>query len=199
MRLTKIYTKVGDQGSTMLAGGSMTGKDSLRIDCYGTVDELNSFLGLWRDTLCLASNRADQFKDLLSQLAVIQNEMHDLGGELSTPLERLNLAKQQVVTAVAIGRLEKEIDFYNEALPPLMNFVVPGGHQANSLANVCRTICRRAERLLVKLSRTEAVRDEPRIYLNRLSDWLFVAGRVISKRLDVPEVLWHQAGKSQQS
>lgn len=195
MRLTKIYTKVGDQGSTLLATGARVGKDSARIEAYGTIDELNSFVGLLRDELIdLSQGRAD-FDDLLAQLAVIQNEMFDIGGELATPVEALNTQKQQVVTHVAVLRLEAEIDVYNEFLPPLANFVLPGGHRANSLAHVCRTVCRRAERAVVALGRSEVVRDEPRIYLNRLSDWLFVIGRIISHRLGCAEVLWQQADK----
>ncbi len=192
MRLTKIYTKIGDKGQTMLASGTKVPKDALRIDTYGTVDELNSFLGLLRDTLAVHTSK---FPDVQPQLAVIQNEMHDLGGELSMPPELLDPRKQQVVSQASIARLEAEMDAYNENLPPLANFVLPGGHPANSTAHVCRTVCRRAERLIVALGRAEAVRDEPRIYLNRLSDWLFVASRVISARLGVPEVLWLQAKK----
>jgi cob(I)alamin adenosyltransferase len=195
MRLTKIYTKIGDKGTTALAGGTTVGKDSPRIDCYGTVDELNAFIGLLRDTIAAADGTSKQFSDLLAQLAVVQNEIFDLGGELSTPLASLDVQKQQVIRSESILRLEDEIDRYNENLQPLMNFVLPGGHQANSAAHVCRTVCRRAERLLVKLARVEPVREEPRIYLNRLSDWFFVASRVISQRLGVPEVLWQQAGK----
>jgi len=194
MRLTKIYTKVGDRGQTTLAGGSKVAKDSLRIETYGTVDELNSFLALLRDTL----NEVDSqgFADLTTQIAQVQNEMHDLGGELSTPAEILDTSRQQVVTAAQVSRLESEMDAYNDQLPPLANFVLPGGHRANALAHVCRTVCRRAERLVVALAREEKVREEPRIYLNRLSDWLFIASREISRRLGVPEVLWRQAGKS---
>jgi cob(I)alamin adenosyltransferase len=193
MRLTRIYTKVGDKGQTLLATGEKVPKDSARIEAYGTIDELNSFLGLWRDTL---AESGDVFQDMIRQLGKIQNEMHDLGGELSTPLAALKLDRQQVVTTASAERLEHEMDAYNESLPPLANFVLPGGHRANSLAHVCRTICRRAERHVVALARTEAVRDEARVYLNRLSDWLFVAGRVVSQRLGRPEVLWHQAGKT---
>ena len=193
MRLTKIYTKVGDKGLTMLASGAKVPKDSPRIETYGTVDELNSFLGLWRDTLMTSGAG---FADLIAQVGVIQNEIFDLGGELATPAEILDTAKQQVVTKDSIARLEREMDAYNEALPPLANFVLPGGHQANSLAHVCRTVCRRAERLIVHLASVEPIRDEPRIYLNRLSDWLFVASREVSRRLGVPEVIWQQAGKT---
>ncbi len=195
MRLTKIYTKVGDKGTTLLASGVKVPKDSPRIDCYGTVDELNSFLGLLRDTLAETNHALlrDVFPDLLKQFALIQNECFDLGGELATPLDVLDPTRQQVVTATAIARLEREMDAYNESLEPLANFVLPGGHRANSLAHVCRTVCRRAERGIVALANSgEAVREEPRIYLNRLSDWLFVVSRVISARLGVPEVLWAQ-------
>ncbi len=190
MRLTKIYTKVGDKGQTMLASGQKVPKDSLRIETYGTVDELNAFLGVLRDHLAADANK---FKDLIDRIAAVQNETFDLGGELSMPPEKLDPTKQQVVTAASITRLENEIDEYNDKLPPLANFVLPGGHPANSAAHVCRTVCRRAERLVVHLSREESVRDDARIYLNRLSDWLFVASREISRRLDVAEVLWKQA------
>jgi cob(I)alamin adenosyltransferase len=194
MRLTKIYTKVGDKGLTMLASGEKVPKHAPRIEAYGTVDELNSFLGLWRDTL--TAEAGGLFEDMIPRIAQIQNEMHDLGGELATPPAILDTKKQQVVNADSIARLERELDEYNEKLPPLANFILPGGHRANSLAHVCRTVCRRAERLVVALAEVETVRDDARIYLNRLSDWLFVAGRVVSQRLGVPEVLWRQAGKT---
>lgn len=194
MRLTKIYTKVGDRGSTMLASGELVPKESLRIETYGTIDELNSFLGFWRDTLI--ETDAVLFADLADRIALIQNEMHDLGGELATPSDFLDTTKQQVVSLETIERLEHEIDTFNLHLPPLRNFVLPGGHRANSAAHICRTVCRRAERLIVALSRIEKLRDEPKIYLNRLSDWLFVVGREVSRRLACPEVLWQQKGKN---
>lgn len=194
MRLTRIYTKVGDKGSTMLANGELVPKDSLRIDTYGTIDELNAFLGLWRDVL--SESNAVVFQDLIEKITKIQNEMHDLGGELATPFASLDITKQQIISAGSIERLEKDIDHFNLLLPPLTNFVLPGGHKANSLAHVCRTICRRAERLLCALARVEEVRSEPRIYLNRLSDWLFVAGRETSRRLGCPEIIWEQKAKN---
>jgi cob(I)alamin adenosyltransferase len=159
VRLTKIYTKVGDKGTTLLANGERVSKDAARIEAYGTVDELGSFLALWRDAMTSTDSR--KFADIQASIA----------------------------------RLEHEMDAYNESLAPLANFVLPGGHQANSLAHVCRTICRRAERHVVHLAGSESVRDEARIYLNRLSDWLFVASRVVSARLGCPEVLWKQTGK----
>jgi cob(I)alamin adenosyltransferase len=193
MRLTSIYTKVGDKGTTMLASGAKVPKDSPRIEAYGTVDELNAFLGLFRDKLQASGSGCD---DLIAALLKIQNEMHDIGGELSTPAEHLNTAKQQVVGTDGITRLEHEMDRFNETLKPLANFILPGGHELVSLSHICRTVCRRAERLVVTLSHVETIRDEPRIYLNRLSDWLFVAGRVVASRLNVTEILWKQAGKS---
>ena len=190
MRLTKIYTKVGDKGSTMLATGAKVPKDSKRIESYGTVDELNSFLGLFRDTLT-GLDKA-QFDDVIEQLLIIQNEMHDIGGELATPVEALDVSKQQVVNQQSIARLEAHIDALNENLEPLKNFILPGGHKANSLGHVCRTICRRTERLVWSLAQEEEVREEPRVYLNRLSDWLFVATRTINHRLNIPETIWNQ-------
>ena len=195
MRLTKIYTKIGDQGTTMLADGTTVPKHSLRIETYGTIDELNSFLGWLRDIL--RDTEPLRFHGLVVQLGLIQNEMHDLGGELATPTESLRTDRQSLVSVTSIERLESEIDNFNDSLPPLANFVLPGGHQANSAAHICRTVCRRAERLIVRLASSDRLRDEPRIYVNRLSDWLFVVSRYISQTLGVPEVLWNQPKKLQ--
>ncbi|MEN9834600.1 MAG: hypothetical protein RL011_793 [Pseudomonadota bacterium] len=194
MRLTKIYTKIGDKGTTMLADGTMVPKHSLRIETYGTIDELNSYLGWLRDVL--RDTEPQLFAALITRLGLIQNEMHDLGGELATPTDRLRPERQNLVSAETVGRLEAEIDSYNDSLPALSNFVLPGGHQANSAAHICRTVCRRAERLIVRLGSVEPLREEPRIYVNRLSDWLFVVSRYISMTLGVSEVLWNQGGKS---
>jgi len=187
MRLTNIYTKVGDKGSTQLATGLKVPKTSHRIEAYGTVDELNSFVGLLRDDL-----RSRGLVDLDEAINRVQNEMHDLGGELSTPLASLNTERQQVVSEISIARLESEIDLWNGSLPPLANFILPGGHSSNSLAHICRTICRRAERRVCALAEQEDVRPEAKIYLNRLSDWFFVLSRHISRVLGVDEVLWQQ-------
>ena len=198
VRLTKIYTKVGDKGMTCLANGTKVPKYHLRIEAYGTVDELNSFTGLLRDQL----QQMEQHKaiaciaELMVRLRLIQNELFDVGGELATPVESLDTARQQVVSHESVSRLEKEMDEYNDGLEPLMNFVLPGGHPANSLAHVVRTVCRRAERSVVALANEESVREEVSIYLNRLSDWFFVVGRVISREACVPEILWQQKGKN---
>ena len=193
MRLTKIYTRVGDKGTTMLASGATVSKSSLRIDAYGTVDELNAVVGMLRDVLMQQLHI--NLSDLIAKLSTIQNELFDLGGELATPALTLDTNRQQVVTGESIQRLELEMDEINKNLPPLANFVIPGGHIANSTAHLARTVCRRAERVLVALCEKEDVRDEARIYLNRLSDWLFVVCREISRKLTIEEVLWSQRGK----
>jgi cob(I)alamin adenosyltransferase len=191
MRLSKIYTKTGDQGGTMLATGEKISKTALRIEAYGTVDELNSCVGLLRDHMQADPGLSKSW--IFTSIARIQNELFDLGGELATPSHALNLAKQKVVDSGDIQQLEQEIDSCNESLPPLANFVLPGGHLCNSSAHLARTVCRRAEREVVRLRAEEKdVRLETQIYLNRLSDWLFVISRALSKELNVPEILWDQ-------
>lgn len=194
MRLTKIYTKVGDRGTTMLASGEMVEKDHPLIFAYGTVDELNAFVGLLRDDL--SSTHSQTCADLCQLLLRVQNELFDVGGELATPANILDITKQQVVTQHNISRLENEIDQMNAKLSPLENFVLPGGCKANSLAHVCRTICRRAEREVIQARRSNSIRDDVMIYLNRLSDWFFVLSRELGRRFEVSETLWQQAGKN---
>ncbi len=198
MRLTKIYTKVGDKGLTSLANGVKVPKYHVRIEAYGTVDELNSFTGMLRDQLHLLEQHKGmpRIMELMVRLRQIQNELFDVGGELATPAEVLDIARQQVVTHESVLRLEREIDEFNGLLEPLANFVLPGGHPANSLAHVVRTVCRRAERAIFALANEESVREEVLIYLNRLSDWFFVVSRVISQEVGVPELQWHQKGKN---
>lgn len=191
VRLSKIYTRVGDKGSTMLATGERVLKSNVRIEAYGTIDELNSVVGLLRDSITAES----QLTDIAEKLLKIQNELFDLGGELSMPLDVLDTERQQVISMGDVSRLEHEMDLFNEGLKPLENFVLPGGHIINSTAHLVRTVCRRAERAVVRMSEQDAVRDEVRIYLNRLGDWFFVLSREISRRLGVPEVLWAQNKK----
>jgi len=191
VRLSKIYTRVGDKGSTLLATGERVLKSNVRIEAYGTVDELNSMVGFLRDSIA----GDHRLSDLCESLLKIQNELFDVGGELSVPLDVLDTRRQQVVSMADVARLEQEIDLFNESLKPLENFVLPGGHLANSTTHIVRTVCRRAERAVVRMSEQDAVRDEVRIYLNRLGDWFFVLSREISRRLGVPEVLWAQNKK----
>ncbi|MBC7661703.1 MAG: cob(I)yrinic acid a,c-diamide adenosyltransferase [Chitinophagaceae bacterium] len=191
MRLSKIYTKTGDQGGTMLASGDHISKTASRIEAYGTVDELNACVGMLRDSM-----RTDVTLEtlwLFSSLGRVQNELFDLGGELATPTRILEKSKQKLLSQTDIQVLEQEIDLCNETLPPLANFVLPGGHLCNSTAHLARTVCRRAEREVIRLRAEETdVRVETQIYLNRLSDWLFVASRALSHELNVEEVLWDQ-------
>jgi cob(I)alamin adenosyltransferase len=172
-----------------LADGSKTSKFAPRIEAYGTVDELNSAIGMLCDIL---HQQAPEMADILTQLKQVQNELFDLGGELATPASALDIGKQQVVTLAAVTRLEREIDNWNQDLEPLRNFVLPGGTLGNSTAHLCRTICRRAERRVVELASAENIRKEPVVYLNRLSDWLFVLARTVARRKHAPEVLWNQ-------
>ena len=176
-RLSKIYTRTGDAGTTGLGDGSRTDKDSLRVNAMGDADELNSVLGV---LLC------EQLpEDVVALLTDIQNDLFDLGGELSIPGSSL----------LASGRtesLERAIDRYNEPLPPLKEFILPGGTRAAALTHLARTVCRRAERMVVSLAAEEAVSDTVRVYLNRLSDLLFVLARSLNQREGRGDVLWNR-------
>lgn len=174
-RLSKIYTRTGDDGSTGLGNGKRIGKDSLRVNAYGTVDELNSSLGM-----VLACELPDAVRD---RLVEIQHELFDLGGELCIP-------GMALIQASDIDRLESTLDTFNEDLPALKEFILPGGGSAAAHLHLSRTICRRAERDAVALSREEAVRPEAIRYLNRLSDLLFVLARVVARASGHGEVLW---------
>jgi cob(I)alamin adenosyltransferase len=189
LALNRIYTKLGDAGETSLAGGQRVPKDSLRIESYGSVDELNSFVGL----ACLSADELIPRDPRISLLAVIlrrvQHELFNLGSILATRAEDVH-PKQARITATEVRQLENEIDAMNEDLAPLRSFVLPGGLRLNAELHVCRTVCRRAERLLVALSRLEPVPPETIQYLNRLSDALFVFSRWANQVLAVPEVLW---------
>ncbi|MDQ2946029.1 MAG: cob(I)yrinic acid a,c-diamide adenosyltransferase [Acidobacteriota bacterium] len=181
--LNRIYTRGGDSGETSLVGGQRLPKDALRIDCYGTVDELNAFLGI----ACLSADTA--VPDLATILKRVQNELFNLGSILATRSEDIH-PQQPRVTAVEIAQLETEIDLANESLAPLRSFVLPGGSRLSAELHVCRTVCRRAERLTVALAREETIPREAIQYLNRLSDALFVWSRWVNQMLRAPEVLW---------
>ncbi|MBL8376793.1 MAG: cob(I)yrinic acid a,c-diamide adenosyltransferase [Burkholderiales bacterium] len=176
-RLSKIATRTGDAGTTGLGDGSRVAKDALRIHALGDVDELNSTLGL---LLC-----EDLPQVTREELLRIQHDLFDLGGELCIP-GFVNVTEAQV------ERLDTLLEKYNGSLEPLKNFILPGGTRAASLAHVARTVCRRAERSVVSLGRGEAVTDAVRQYLNRLSDLLFVLGRVLNRHAGGSDVLWQQ-------
>ena len=184
----KIYTKTGDKGTTALFGGTRVKKYNLRIESYGTVDELNSYIGLIKDQKISNSIK----KSLLR----IQNELFTLGAMLATPpeketlksgKERLNIPK---VDENSIQFLENEIDKMDAELPQMTHFILPGGHQVVSFCHVARCVCRRAERLCVELNDQEAIQNDILKYLNRLSDYLFTLARKLSKDLSVEEIKW---------
>lgn len=177
-RLSKIYTRTGDDGTTGLGDGSRVPKDGLRVEAYGTVDELNSFIGLLRTEL--AETHGQQVV-----LGVVQHELFDLGGELCIP-------GYEIIRQAGIDRLEQAIDTLNEHLPPLKDFILPGGNRAASLAHVARTVCRRAERRVQTLSREETISPLGLKYLNRLSDYLFVLARTLAREHGGREVLWQR-------
>lgn len=176
----KIYTKTGDHGETSLFGGGRVLKDSPRIEAYGTVDELNS---------CLGFVRSHQISDLAQQhLEQIQNDLFILGADLATPPDS-KASIQRIESAHAL-RLEQWIDELDSHLDPLRFFILPGGTPGASALHIARTVCRRAERCLVSAKSTENISSESEVYLNRLSDYLFVLSRFENKQADVNETLW---------
>jgi cob(I)alamin adenosyltransferase len=191
--LSKIYTRSGDDGGTMLATGDRVGKDHQRIRSYGDIDELNCVLGLVRIELAREPRReahAEAAQHIDEELARIQQELFDLGAELSTPTPD-GSAPKLAIHQGQVDRLERELDAHNEALAPLRSFVLPGGGPVGAACHLARTVCRRAERELVALGRTEPVRGEAMRYVNRLSDYLFVLSRAAAHVFGEPEVLWN--------
>ena len=189
VKLNKIYTRTGDDGSTGLADGSRVLKHSLRPQAYGTVDELNASLGLV--FLCL-DNKKDEslFDDIKVLIRGIQNDLFDLGADLSTPISKVKQNYKPLrITENQIKKIEKKIDEYNDDLKPLNSFILPGGSEAASLMHVSRTIARRAERDVSLLSSEEEINNNSLVYLNRLSDLLFVLSRVLNKN-GLNDVLW---------
>ena len=174
-RLSKIYTRTGDKGVTGLGDGSRVDKDSLRVEAYGTVDELNSAIGV-----VLAADLPDAVRDCLTRT---QHELFDLGGELCMPGTTL-------IPEGFVDGLENDLDRFNEDLPPLKDFILPGGSEAAARCHLARTVARRAERRVVSLAHNEAVNDATIRYLNRLSDLLFVVARVLARSEGGSEVLW---------
>jgi cob(I)alamin adenosyltransferase len=176
-RLSRIVTRTGDNGTTGLGDGSRVAKDSARIDAIGCVDELNSTIGL-----LVAEPLPDE---VAAALVDVQHDLFDLGGELSIP-------GHSAVGDAQVVRLEQAVEHYNAALPPLKEFVLPGGTRTAAIAHVARTVCRRAERSVVHLAAHEPVSEPTRRYLNRLSDLLFVLARVLNRAAGRPDVLWQK-------
>ena len=181
-RLSKIYTRTGDDGTTGLGDGSRVPKDSLRVEAYGTVDELNSAIGV-----LLATPEVPPA--VAACLTEVQHELFDLGGELCLP-------GHHIITAGHVTRLEESLDEFNDALPPLKEFILPGGGPAAAACHLARAIARRAERRVWTLAKAESVSPEVAQYLNRLSDLLFVLARVLARHERGVEVLWrHDRGR----
>ena len=189
LALNRIYTRRGDSGETSLAGGQKVRKDSLRIESYGAVDELDAFVGIARVSTEQAAVSHARIGPLADILRRVQHELFNLGSILATLPEDVH-PKQARITSAEVDRLEREIDTMNQDLPPLRSFVLPGGTRLNAELHVTRTVCRRAERLLVALSRVEDVPPETIQYLNRLSDAMFVWSRWVNHVLGEAEVLW---------
>ena len=179
-RLSKIYTRTGDAGTTGLGDGQRVSKDSARIHTLGEVDELNSVIGL-----LLTESLPDDVRTLLTE---VQHDLFDLGGEVCIP-------GMSMITERQVERLEQELDRLNEPLEMLKDFILPGGTRPAAMAHHARTVCRRAERSMVTLAQAEKVNDAPRQYLNRLSDLLFVLGRALNRAGGRGDVLW-QKGKN---
>jgi len=176
-RLSKIATRTGDDGTTGLGDGSRTDKDALRVQAMGDVDELNSHIGV---LLCEALP-----DDLRQELITIQHDLFDLGGELCIP-------GFTMIQEAQVLRLDELLAKYNATLPPLSEFILPGGSRAAAQSHICRTVCRRAERSIVSLGKAETLNPEPRQFVNRLSDLLFVLSRVLNRFAGGSDVLWEK-------
>ncbi|MDE2428194.1 MAG: cob(I)yrinic acid a,c-diamide adenosyltransferase [Burkholderiales bacterium] len=176
-RLSKIATRTGDAGTTGLGDGSRIAKDALRVHAMGDVDELNSHLGV-----LMCEDLPPQMKH---ELMSIQHDLFDMGGELCIPGYTL-------ITDAQVARLDDLLAKYNADLPPLKDFILPGGSRAAAIAHVCRTVCRRAERAIVSLGHSETINEHPRQYMNRLSDLMFVLSRVLNRYAGGSDVLWEK-------
>ncbi len=195
IRITRVYTRTGDRGETSLVGGKRVPKDSPRIDAYGTIDELNSIIGLARvfNEENLEAGEAHHFLD--DVLCKIQDELFDLGSELATPPESFQQGMFRI-SQTEIKNIEKLIDKCQENLQPLESFILPGGGRVGAYLHQCRTVCRRAEREILRLSRQETISEWPLKYVNRLSDLFFVLSRWISKETGEREYLWQRGLRS---
>jgi len=191
IRITRVYTRRGDRGETDLVGGARVPKDSARIDAYGTVDELNAALGVARAVNAAERGRPGVRRDLETVLRKLQNELFDLGGELATPAAEFRPGMFRV-GADEVTALETLMDRCQKDLKPLRSFVLPGGGRVSAFLHVARTVCRRAERDVLRLMRSEDIGEWPLAYLNRLSDLLFVLSRWVGHHRGEREFLWER-------
>lgn len=191
IRITRVYTRTGDQGDTALVGGRRVPKDSPRVEAYGAIDELNSIIGLARVFNAEQLLRGEKHRWLDHVLRKLQNELFDLGSELATPEDAVYEGMFKV-GATEVTALERLIDECQKDLQPLKSFVLPGGGRVGGFLHQARTVCRRAERRVLALARVEAIGDWPLRYVNRLSDLLFVLSRWVGKHLGESEYLWER-------
>ena len=195
IRITRVYTRTGDKGETRLVGGKKVPKDARRIEAYGTVDELNSIVGLARAFNRERMEENEVCRKLDGILKRVQNELFDLGSELATPPEGYHEEMHRIGEA-EVKALEALIDECQKELKPLRSFVLPGGGRVSAFLHQCRTVCRRAEREVLRLSREEEIGEGSLKYLNRLSDLFFVLSRWVGKRLGEQESLWERGLES---
>lgn len=199
MRITRVYTRTGDKGTTRLANGTEVHKSHPRICAYGTVDELNAVLGLCIEEvghisgLSQVNDSARRFSRLHAELQAIQHDLFNIGGDLATPVES-RFPQMVLVGETESAALERLMDEWNADLQPLKDFILPGGSKVSALFHLARTVCRRAEREAVSLSAAETINSHAIIYLNRLSDYFFVTGRWVQASQSGEEVTWNKAG-----
>ena len=189
MRITKVYTRTGDKGTTRLAGGQEVHKDHIRLEAYGTIDELNSIIGITRAFIKELLKKVKHAKRIDEELQQIQNKLFDIGGILATAKGQC-FKNMPRIKDVDIRHLEHLMDDFQKELKPLKEFILPGGGKVASFLHQARTVCRRAERVCVRLDRSEKVQTEILKYLNRLSDTFFVLARWVSLVQKEPELLW---------
>lgn len=187
MKKSLVYTKTGDKGTTSLVGGSRVPKTHIRLEAYGTVDELNSHLG-WLHTYL--SDEADR-----DFILGIQHKLFSIGSHLATDQEKMQLKAASIVTMEEVADIEREIDRLDEQLPELRAFIIPGGSRGASVCHVCRTVCRRAERRILALAETCTISAEVLAFVNRLSDYLFVLARKINFDGQNSEIFWDNSWK----
>jgi cob(I)alamin adenosyltransferase len=180
--LLKIYTGFGDKGKTRLYGGQIVDKDNIRVEAYGAIDELNSAIGVVKTYI--------ENNSLINDLQNIQNSLFELSAELATPDNKNVKSPESAITNKKIKDIEKDIDKIDNQLDPLKNFILPGGSPGAASCHLARTICRRAERALVSLNKVETIHFRIVVYINRLSDYLFVVARFLNKEQNIPDLPW---------
>ncbi len=185
MKRSMIYTGTGDDGTTSLVGGTRVSKDSLRLDGYGTIDELNCHLGMVRSYPI-----DNEDKDFI---VFLQNKLFSVGGHLATDSSVTALKSATIITPQDVELIEKEMDRLDEKLPPLRHFVLPGGHPQVSACHIARTVCRRAERIIISLNRESKIDPVLLVFVNRVSDYLFILSRKISQDVKIEEIHWQHA------